>query len=273
MDYLLWILPVFGAVMMWWDARLPARNSWAIAIFAVCSFAATAAGFYFRQHYFIQMLPAMALLSGVALSRSIYLVRQDRTIELLFAVTILLLFSCGVLASLIGNGSHWFNMTPAAVVREVYGTTIFAEARKIGVDIREHSTPSSRIAVLGSEPEIYFYSRRRSVTGYIYMYSLMEKQALAPRMQHEFIDEIETGRPQYAVYVSGDFTMLAHDAPDNVVAPWWDRYWPLNMDLAGTYDIRGREPKDVVPGDLDNTQTIRQPADRMASQMLVFRRK
>jgi len=45
--------------------------------------------------------------------------------------------------------------------------------------------------VLGSEPQIYFYSGRRSATGYLYMYSLTEEQKYALRMQKEMIGEIE----------------------------------------------------------------------------------
>ena len=46
------------------------------------------------------------------------------------------------------------------------------------------------MAVLGSEPEIYFLARRHSATGYIYTYGLMEAQPFARRMQDEMIREI-----------------------------------------------------------------------------------
>ena len=41
--------------------------------------------------------------------------------------------------------------------------------------------------MLGSEPEILFYARRRSATGYLYAYSLTEEQKYAATMQQEAI--------------------------------------------------------------------------------------
>ena len=55
--------------------------------------------------------------------------------------------------------------------------------------------------MLGSEPQIYFYSGRRSATGYLYMYGLMEDQKYALRMQQEMIGEIETNSPEFVVFV------------------------------------------------------------------------
>jgi hypothetical protein len=196
----------------------------------LCSLGSISVGFYFRQHYFITLLPVMALLTGLAVSRAIRLVKHDTTIELFVALPIFLLFGLGCLISLGGNGPTWFAMTPVEVVENTYHTTLFTEARKLAEYIRtnaedpnkhrtfqssnvpsfQHSNiPSSSpsaysaysavspsIAVLGSEPEIYFYSRRRSATGYIYMYPLMETHPYAAQMQQELINEIEAGKPQ-----------------------------------------------------------------------------
>ena len=54
---------------------------------------------------------------------------------------------------------------------------------RIGTYVREHTEPGDTIAVLGSEPQIYFYSMRHSATGYIYTYGLMEPQKYAQQMQ------------------------------------------------------------------------------------------
>ena len=49
--------------------------------------------------------------------------------------------------------------------RMAYGTNPFAEAEKIGEYLRSQTTLDDTIAVLGSEPEIYFYAHGRSATG------------------------------------------------------------------------------------------------------------
>ena len=68
--------------------------------------------------------------------------------------------------------------------------------------IKNHTTPSDRIAVFGSEPQIYFYAQRPSVTGYIYTYGLMEDHQFSLSMQKEMITEIENAKPAYIVFVN-----------------------------------------------------------------------
>ena len=91
----------------------------------------------------------------------------------------------------------FFEVSPVQVSRMVYGDSPFPESFRIADYLREHTSPDDKIAVLGSEPEIYFYSRRHSATGYIYTYPLMEPQKYARRMQEEMIREIEQRNPKY----------------------------------------------------------------------------
>jgi hypothetical protein len=67
--------------------------------------------------------------------------------------------------------------------------------------VKANSPDTATIAVLGSEPEIYFYAKRHSATGYIYMYSLVVRQKYSARMRQEMIQELEANRPSYLVYV------------------------------------------------------------------------
>jgi len=53
-----WVILALGCVVMWWDDRLNNRTRGLLTVFALCSCAAVSAGFYFREHYFILLLPA-----------------------------------------------------------------------------------------------------------------------------------------------------------------------------------------------------------------------
>ena len=55
--------------------------------------------------------------------------------------------------------------------------------------------------MFGSEPQIFFYARRHSATGYIYTYSLMEKHDYALAMQKEMIAEVESSKPKFLIDV------------------------------------------------------------------------
>ncbi|MCG6537854.1 MAG: hypothetical protein L7F78_24825, partial [Syntrophales bacterium LBB04] len=71
--------------------------------------------------------------------------------------------------------NYFFIEKPTTLSRLIYGANPFPESIKIGEYVKSNSNTEDKIAVLGSEPQIYFYSQRRSATGYIYMYYLMEK--------------------------------------------------------------------------------------------------
>jgi hypothetical protein len=275
-DLVFWLLPWAGALMMWWEKRLgkgynleqPTANPEAKAKAAAqdsglntqdsepgtqnsklpcprffligllfCSIAATSVGFYFRGHYFILLLPALALLTGVAVSRALYLLKHDHGIKLFLAAGILVLFLVGAGAALIGHGSVWFAMSPAEASRHIYGGTLFSEAVRAGTYLKDHTAKATPIAVLGSEPEIYFYANRPSATGYIYMYPLMEGHDLAFRMQEQLIGELEQARPLYVVYVADNYSWLASPKSERRLDNWWRAYLIKNMKLELTIDI------------------------------------
>jgi len=56
---------------------------------------------------------------------------------------------------------------PSDVLRMIYGAILFRKLFELPSTCKAHTNPTDTIAVLGSEPEIYFYSHRHSATGYI----------------------------------------------------------------------------------------------------------
>ncbi len=90
--------------------------------------------------------------------------------------------------------------------------------------IRKHAAADARIAVMGSEPEIYFYAQRHSATGYIYVYALNEPQPNAGAMQLEMIKEIESARPEYLVWVGFYNSWLPRPSSDETLARWAVNY-------------------------------------------------
>jgi hypothetical protein len=91
--------------------------------------------------------------------------------------------------------------------------------------------------VIGSEPEIYFYSHRISATGYIYTYALMEEQKYAPKMQREMIEETERARPKYLVFVNVPDSWLMRPDSDQTILEWFKHYGQENYDVVGLVDI------------------------------------
>jgi len=95
------------------------------------------------------------------------------------------------------------------------------EAQAVGEYIQQHSTSDTRIAVFGSEPEIYFYAQRPSATGYIYSYALMEPHPAALVMQREMAEEIETNHPAYVIAVRNKLSWLPYAQSHKEIFNWF----------------------------------------------------
>ena len=194
----LWMLAGLGLVAGLWNK--PTRRS-TVFLLGLLAFSilALSAGFYLREHYFIFILPAVSLLVCTAISAL-----SDRAASgsnlLRFAT--LLLFCAALTQPILARRKLYFEVSPSEASRISYGSNPFPESVRIADYVREHTTPDDTIAVLGSEPQIYFYSRRHSPAGYIYTYALMETQSCARRMQEEMISEIELARPRYLTSVA-----------------------------------------------------------------------
>lgn len=192
-------------------------------------------GFYFRPHYFVLLLPATALLTGYAATASInfYPVTGRNYKRLFMAILPVILIVWGVY----NERLYLFTLSPREVSRRVNGINPFVESVEIARYIKSHTSPGERIAVLGSEPEIYFYADRVSATGHIYMYGLMENHPYAESMQIQMIREITAGMPKYIVKVDIQYSWLVQKGARLLLFNWMDNYLKQNYQVTGVVDI------------------------------------
>ncbi|MDA8161269.1 MAG: glycosyltransferase family 39 protein [Desulfobacteraceae bacterium] len=191
--------------------------------FVLCSFLAVCPGFFFRPHYFLLFLPAAALLAGLAfdaLGRAVA-VRVSEPAGWGLCLMILL-FCLGV--TLYRQRQFLVLDTPAQASVESYWPNPFNESPAIADYIRAHSRPTDTIAILGSEPQICFYAHRRSATGYIYMYPLMENHPFALTMQQRLIAEVERARPEYLLFVRVPTSWLQGPRSHTLIYDWFVDY-------------------------------------------------
>ncbi len=204
--------------------------------FLMFSFLAVCPGLYFREHYFVVFLPGVALLVGHAVVRSTEICRARGSPPWLTAVP------AAVVAVALGS-ALWhqrellFEMSPVQVSRMVYGRNPFPESPELASHSAAHTSPADRITIVGSEPQIYFYSQRRSATGYIYTYGLVENQPYAQRMQEEMIREIEAARPEFLAFVNIRTSWLRRPGSPNLLFEWIRAYWDGNYEVRGLVEV------------------------------------
>lgn len=147
-----------------------------------------------------------------------------------------ILFICSFASALYAERQVYFLDSPRQACRDVYGPNPFPEALIIAEYIRSHSSAEDRIAVMGSEPEIYFYAHRHSATGYIYTYALVEDQPYSRVMQAEMIHEVESVKPRFIVYVLSRASWDTRAGADMRIFDWTDDYLKKNYTLVGIAD-------------------------------------
>jgi uncharacterized protein YqfB (UPF0267 family) len=148
-------------------------------------------------------------------------------------------------ASIRLDAERLFRLNSKQLMRDVYHQNPFPEAIEVADYLRTHTRPGETIAVFGSEPEIFFYARRQSATGYVYMYPLTERQKLAESMRLEMLREIQTARPRYAVFVGVNSSWIDHSPADTSVPDKMMAYAQANYDAVGLLDIMTPEHTEV----------------------------
>jgi hypothetical protein len=231
----LWGAAVLGLMLLSCDRSLRGSRFFILG-FAGFSVLALCAGGFFRHHYFLLLVPAAGVLAGVTVKVfSGFLARlrlpfPAETIPVLF-------FAVAAAWSLSEWRVIFFQLPPAQAGHAIYGSSPFPEAVEIARYLDAHSPPEARIAVLGSEPEIFFYSRRRSATGHIYMYPLMEPRPYAPAMQQEMVQEIEKSRPDYVVFIYGQHSWLQRPDSPKLIFDWFTKYRRQHLRLVAWAEI------------------------------------
>jgi hypothetical protein len=262
----LWVLGGLGLIIVFLDGRLREKRAF-LAGFALFAFLAACPGFYFRQHYFVPFLSAVALLTGVAVSSSWRMLSRWRYTAHIRGLPLALL-AIALFYAIVGNRSFWLELSPTETCRVEYGANPFPEMIEVAKYLKAHTSKNDSIAVLGSEPETFFYAHRRSATGFIYTYGLMENQKYAHQMQKQMILEIESARPKYVVFVSCPTSWLARDNSDMTVFEWAGEFVRKRYELVGIVDFLAR---DSIPFFWD--EAVKGYWPMSSSYICVYRRK
>jgi hypothetical protein len=259
----IWVLAGIGLVLGLWTQGTRSATIFLLG-FLLFSVLALCPGFYFRLHYFILVLPAVSLLGGVAISTLSDLIAHRLVVLRLAPILIL---GIALTWPIITERKFFFEVSAADASQMIYPESPFAESIRIGEYLREHTSPTDTIAVLGSEPQIYFYSNRHSATGYIYTYGLMEAQKYASHMQREMIREIERVRPKFLISVVMPDSWLQRPESERLIFTWANDFTAQNYTIAGFVNIVASGGADYYFG------SVPLSVPRLGNYILIYERK
>jgi hypothetical protein len=229
-----WVIALLGLGWQTWQALvIKQERAVILLLFTLCAFLSITPGFYFRPHYFVTLLPAVALLIGAFFNRLAEMSKPK-----IRHFLSLLLFAALSTAPLKYHAEYFFRSHPLALSRIIYGLNPFIESIVLAEFIKQHSVHDETIAVLGSEPQIYFYSHRHSATGHIYTYPLMEKHPYSLAMQQQMAREIGAAKPSFLVVVNARTSWLRQPQSPTYIFDWLSDYVTRHpFRLVGVVDI------------------------------------
>lgn len=201
----LWATAAVGVSALFWYRPARRWRSWLLLLLAAGVLGVMPGGYY-RQHYYLLLAPALALLTAVGLRGLGAEYRATGGGRVMPWLLVLMAFAWPTwrLASFYGP------LTATTLSRELYGGCPFPEAIVLGRFLAHNSTANDSVGVLGSEPEIFFYAQRRSATGHIYMYPLTEPHPYALQLQQQVVDDLEAARPKFILEVLHPSSWLAN---------------------------------------------------------------
>ncbi len=216
----LWIGAALGALSLFFYPD-KVRSRIFIGVFLFFSFLTVVPGFYFRSHYFIPLLPVIGILCGLVLDLLNKKIQKSFGFITYVSGFVFFLLFANTLAS---NKEYYFTSDPVVLCKKIYAGNPFTESLPIAKYLQENTTEKDKICVFGSEPQIYFYSKRQAASGYIYMYDLVFDHKFVKNLQEDMFRAIEKAKPKFVVFVSCPFSWLPEKGVSDTVFRWIDSY-------------------------------------------------
>ncbi len=259
---LIWLAGLAGFLIIITKKQFGPHRFFVIG-FTICSFLALCPGLYFRPHYFVLFLPALAILAGIGTATLPDLLKLKANRPVAAALLILLIW----FQSFYSQRKYLTESNPEILSRMVFGFFPFPETFEIARYIKANSCADDKILVFGSEPQIYFYAQRRSAASFIYTYPLMENQPFALDMQKEMISQAEAAKPAFIVIVkTADSWMPQPNAP-KLIFNWIDNYISQYYQQTGLVEIFEDKQQSVYYFD-----QARQP-EKSEGWLMIFKRR
>ncbi|MCB4792765.1 MAG: glycosyltransferase family 39 protein [Elusimicrobia bacterium] len=191
----LWALLFFGMIVIIFERR--AKYFEFIIFWFLFSFLAVSLGKRFTLHYFEQLMPPLALISGMGLIGLTTFLNRNKVPKLGFSVFMVFLL---VLLLPYKANRAYSDYSKQELTSAIYSGNPFNEDVKAAEFIKQNSDIKDKVFVAGSEPQILFYADRKSASRYIFFYPLTGGYADSLDKQKEVIGELNKELPRYIVY-------------------------------------------------------------------------
>ena len=209
-------------------------------------------GNHYYGHYFLQWVPTVCI-SAAAFIYSVHELLVDKfnikQSSQYILLGILVLFSFSHVS---GLKKYYFNKNNTQLLRQVYGLNPFPESKVIADKLNTMMKPEDKLAVFGTEIQMYFYTKKISPSRFAGSGALLEFPVKkSEEWQNEFISDVEKADPKYLVFYSHPISWMANPNVKNLIFPWFDKFSTEKYNLIGFADMYDNTTNYVWGADMD----------------------
>ena len=207
-NYAIFLYPSFVGYALIYFSSVPRALKFTLVFFGLMCFLSIVPGLRFYGHYWLQIMPGAAIGFALLVDEIIQLSARIKAEN--FAKPILVvvfLFICFNHFSV--AGPVYFKPNYDKILKMVYGSNPFPEAKKLSDFVARRAAKGDKVAVLGSEPEIYFYLQEPMKTNHYYLTYLVDPRIeQAKTWSKEFLDEMDKNKPKFLFFVNHPFSWM-----------------------------------------------------------------
>ncbi|MBI3940350.1 MAG: glycosyltransferase family 39 protein [Acidobacteria bacterium] len=252
-----------GVAVALWKLRRSAQSFFILGFLAL-SLLGVLPG-YAYPHYFAQLAPAVALATGWGLSELLAVVKGARR-----PVAIAL---CGaILIAVPVTANRWFFLetSPARISRAYFGRNPFPESKQVAAFLAAGSRPQDRVFIFGSEPQLFFYSQRRSATSFVMIYPLTASYPRYREFQETVWRQVQQSRPKYVLLVNIPTSILWDGKADLEIFRRIDQLITRDYTVEAVMAVGGEEGKLFV---VDTGKAPSEEIVRNRNNIYIYRAK
>ena len=191
----LWFLALAASLHVLWRDRK--GGNLLLVGWMLLSLGGVSLGKAFYGHYFIQVIPALCLLAAYGTLRYF---SGPRNVFVAAGAGLVLLVMLGI--ALPAQLDIYFSSPEQKSVKK-YSTDKFVVAKEVSARLEKELSPGEPIFVWAAEPQIYFYTRSRCASRYIYYYPLVIQAPGVMARRQELMRELEKSPPRFIVWPDG----------------------------------------------------------------------
>lgn len=220
----------------WWILLLPfgwllverPKNIWPYAAFLLTSLLtvfSTPIG-----HYYLILMPFLALICGALLSSLIHSLFQNQKTTAACGALVLIIFA------MLFPFRKQFLLTPAKLSEWVYGTVNpFGESEEVAKHLAAVTNKDDFVFVAGSEPQIYYYAERKSGTRFIITYPLNLPTPYREEYQKETVSDLEKNPPRAIIVSQRVHSGLWNEGSPQIFIRYFSDLVSKNYKIVGGY--------------------------------------